>query len=342
MKPLPTYEELKAQLPLSLAERNFINHSRETVRSILKGIDPRLIVIIGPCSIHDPQSAQEFAHQLYKLSTEVSSHFFLIMRVYCEKPRTASGWKGFLYDPLLNDSHEVDLGIKWTRQLLIELAKMNIPAGTEFLDPLTAFYYDDLITWGSIGARTASSQTHRHLASALEMPIGFKNGIAGNISAAVHGAMTAELPHTFIRIGEQGQLINYQTKGNQDTHIVLRGGESGPNYDSYSISKALSLLEEAKREPRCIIDCAHHNSQKDYNRQSIVFESVIQQILDGNRKIKGLMLESNLFSGNQPICNDPSKLRYGVSITDPCIDWESTERLIRQAFHSFSTLKERR
>lgn len=325
---LPSYQELKARFPLLLPQRQFIEESRQTVRAILNGTDPRLLMIVGPCSIHDFSSAKEFAQRLHQLMAQVESHFFMIMRVYCEKPRTSSGWKGFLYDPLLDGSHAMRLGIEWTRQLMLDFAAMKIPIATEFLDPLTTFYYEDLITWGSIGARTASSQIHRNLASGLSMPIGFKNGVAGNLTAAVHGAFAASHPHTHMGLSENGKPRIMRTKGNSDAHIVLRGGESGPNYDPSSVSEALMLLEQAKLPGRLLIDCAHDNSGKKYENQLKVFQSVIHQILEGNTNIRGLMIESHLHAGKQSIAKSPLPLQYGISITDPCLDWHSTAHLI--------------
>ncbi len=328
MEPLPSYKEFKTRFPLFAQQQQFIKNSRETLRSILNGNDSRLILIVGPCSIHDPHSAKEFAYHLQQLAPQVAPHFFLVMRVYCEKPRTTCGWGGFLYDPLLDGSYTMQLGLEWTRQLMLEITDMQVPIATEFLDPMTAFYYDDLVTWGSIGARTASSQIHRNLASGLSMPIGFKNGIAGNISAAIDGVMAASHPHTYARIGENGSPIISRTTGNPDTHIVLRGGESGPNYDPSSISEALTHLENAHLPTRLFVDCAHHNSGKKYERQLIAFQSITHQILEGNANIRGLMLESHLHAGHQVLTGHSSKLKYGVSITDPCLDWQSTARLI--------------
>jgi 3-deoxy-7-phosphoheptulonate synthase len=328
MESLPSYKEIKTRFPLHPSQSLFIEESRQTLRKILNGTDPRLLLIVGPCSIHDPISAKDFATRLKKLNHTVGSHFFLIMRVYCEKPRTGLGWKGFLYDPLLDGSYAMHLGIEWTRQLLLELATMQVPAATEFSDPLTAYYYEDLITWGSIGARTASSQIHRQLASGLPMPVGFKNGLAGNISAAVHGAMSASQAHTYMQICENGKPTIMRTDGNRDTHIVLRGGDSRPNYDPSSVSDALALLEDVKLPPRLLVDCTHGNSAKKHDRQPGVFQSVIHQILEGNTNIRGLMLESHLYAGHQLLTNDLSQLQYGVSITDPCLDWNSTAHLI--------------
>lgn len=338
MDSLPSYKELKEQFLLLPEQQSFIQKSRQTVREILNGTDPRLLLIVGPCSIHDLDSAKEFALRLKQLAETVSSEFFLIMRIYCEKPRTSSGWKGFLYDPLLDGSHELQKGIQWTRQLLLELASIEVPTATEFLDPLTAFYFEDLITWGSIGARTASSQIHRNLASSLSMPIGFKNGIAGNISAAVNGALAASHPHTFMHICDNGKPTISRTSGNSDAHIVLRGGETGPNYDPLSVSEALTKLEQANLPPCLIIDCAHHNSGKKHDQQPIVFQSIIHQVLEGNGNIRGLMLESHLIGGSQSLSNPPSNLIYGMSITDPCLDWLSTAQLIRWGAEHLSSL----
>ena len=328
MESLPSYSELKNNLPLSDSQRHFIEKSRQTVRDILNGIDRRLLLIIGPCSIHDPQSAKEFAYRLNLLKERISPSFFPIMRTYFEKPRTGLGWKGFLYDPKLDGSYAMRSGIEATRQMLLDLASLEIPCATEFLDPLTAFYYEDLIAWGSIGARTASSQIHRNLASALPMPIGFKNGVAGNISAAVNGALAATHPHPFIRLSDDGHPVITRTQGNPDTHIVLRVGESGPNYDPASVAEALNRLEDVKLPPRLLIDCAHHNSGKQHERQSLVFQSVIHQIIGGNYNIRGIMIESHLRGGKQNLTSPPSLLQYGVSITDPCLDWDSSTRLI--------------
>jgi 3-deoxy-7-phosphoheptulonate synthase len=328
MESLPSYNEIKLRFPLSASQNLFIEESRRTLRAILNGTDPRLLLIIGPCSIHDRISAKDFAFRLSKLAHQVDSPFFLVMRVYCEKPRNVFGWKGFLYDPLLDGSHAMLLGIEWTRQLLLDLANMQVPAAAEFLDPLAAYYYEDLITWGSIGARTASSQIHRQLASALPMPVGFKNGVAGNISAAVNGAVAASQGHAYMRICENGKPILSKSQGNRDVHIVLRGGESGPNYDPSSVSDALALLEEARLPLRLLVDCSHHNSAKKHDCQPGVFKSVIHQIVEGNTNIRGLMLESHLYPGKQVLTSDLSQLQYGVSITDPCLDWHSTAHLI--------------
>lgn len=325
---LPTYNELKNQFPISSSQSAFIAATKQTLEQILNGLDPRLLLIAGPCSIHDIASAKEFALHLKELAPLISNEYFLVMRVYCEKPRTITGWKGFLYDPSLDGSMQIRKGIEQTRQLLLDLADLGVPTATEFLDPLTAFYYEDLISWGSIGARTSSSATHRQLASLLPMPIGFKNGIAGNISAAIEGVIAASHPHAFVGINEKGEKSVLRSLGNQNTHIVLRGGESGPNYDSLAVAEALNKLKQAHLPSRLIIDCSHHNSNKQHKQQIEVFQSVIQQILEGNSSIRGCMIESHLFAGSQLLASDPRQLKYGVSITDPCLDWKTTRHLL--------------
>jgi 3-deoxy-7-phosphoheptulonate synthase len=324
---LPSYKEMKAKFLLSNTQANFIEKSREITRNILNGNDSRLLLIVGPCSIHDSLSAKEFAQRLHSL--QVDSQFFVVMRAYCEKPRTSLGWKGFFYDPFLDGSYAIREGIEQTRQLLIELASLEIPVATEFLDPMTAYYYDDLITWGSIGARTSSSQPHRQLASHLSMPIGFKNGMTGNITAAIHGVVAASKPTTCIQLNEQAQLEIIHTKGNVDAHVVLRGGETGPNYHSLIVKETLFRLEKANLKARLLIDCSHQNSGKNPSRQSEVFQSVLHQIKQGNKNIRGIMLESHLFGGQQEIPKDLSSLKYGVSLTDSCLDWETTSQIIQ-------------
>lgn len=328
MQLLPSYKQLKQQLPLTASQHAFIEQSRQVIRQILNGEDNRLLIIVGPCSIHDTLSAHDFAKRLKQLADQVSSHFVLIMRVYCEKPRTSTGWKGLLYDPYLDGSCDLKTGIEWTRQLLVELAALQVPVATEFLDPLTAFYYDDLISWGSIGARTSSSQTHRQLASCLSMPVGIKNGTAGNLSSALNGVKVARLPHTYIGLNDQGELAALKTKGNPDVHVVLRGGEDKPNYDEYSVSHTLACLEKLHLPQQLLIDCSHANSNKCHENQPNVFQAVFHQIREGNTKIKGLLLESHLYAGNQSSL-EYKNLKYGISITDSCLDWATTERLIQ-------------
>lgn len=330
IQPLPSPKNLKKELPITIAQRDFIEQSRQQIRSILNKNDPRLLLIVGPCSIHDIKAAKEYAAKLRSLSDETADTFFIAMRVYFEKPRTALGWKGIMYDPYLDDSHDMNTGLRWTRQLLLDLADLCIPAAAEILDPISAHYFGDLLSWSCIGARTSSSQIHRQAASGLPLPVGFKNHTDGNIAIAVNGVVTAAHPHIFLGINESGCTCRIQTKGNKDSHIVLRGGEKAPNYDAASISQALSLLKEAKLPLRLVIDCSHDNSGRQDHQQPTVFHSVIEQIIAGNRHITGLIVESNLHAGQQPLLSDPSRLKYGISLTDPCIGWETTEQLVKE------------
>lgn len=322
---------LKQKLSLSPTMQEFIVNTRKQIVDILDGNDPRMILIVGPCSIHDVNAAEEYAIKLRHLAKDVSDAFLIIMRTYFEKPRTGMGWKGMLYDPHLDGSNDIAGGLHTARDLLITLAKLEIPTATEFLDPITPYYIGDLISWACIGARTAESQIHRQFASGLPMPIAFKNGTTGNVDIAINGVLTAQSPHTFFGIDESGQASILHTKGNKSPHIVLRGGACGPNYDADSIKNALDLLKVYRLPQRVIIDCSHDNSCRCHEEQQAVFDSVIQQRLDGNRAIRGLAIESHLFGGNQKFGMDPKQLRYAVSVTDPCLDWNSTERLIKQA-----------
>lgn len=332
MKALPSYHFLKTELPLPKEIEAQIHCFRETVSAILEGRDERRLLIVGPCSIHDPLAAKEYAYRLKELSSEIASHFFIIMRTYCEKARTTLGWKGYLYDPFLDGSQAIEEGIRLTRRLMLDIAEIGIPMGTEFLDPLTAFYYDDLITWGSIGARTSSSQPHRQLASALRMPVGFKNGVAGNTSTAIQGVISASQPQIYPGISSLGTPSIVKTEGNPNAHIVLRGGETGPNYDPSSVQEVIHKLNASNLPCQIIVDCSHHNSRKEHRQQEISFRSVIEQLKNKTEAIRGLMLESHLFEGRQPHENNPSFLQYGISITDACLDWESTSSLIRWAY----------
>lgn len=328
MKRLPSYDDLKTSIPLTAKQAAFIERSRETIRNILNGTDPRLLLIVGPCSIHDLIAAADFASRLEQLSETVGSQFFIVMRTYCEKSRNSLGWKGMLYDPFLDGSHDIATGLAWTRQLLLDLADRQIPTATEFLDPLTAYYYDDLISWGSIGARTSSSQIHRQLASDLRMPMGIKNGTTGSLAAAINGIIAASHPHVYVGLNAQGTPAFVQSPGNRDVHLVLRGGEQGPNYDPASVAAALRGLEQANLIPRLLIDCSHGNSGKNHDNQPHVFQTVIRQIAEGNAMIRGLLLESHLHAGNQAFHRDSTELKYGVSITDACLDWSTTQSLI--------------
>jgi len=326
---LDSPQTLRNQHPTSPRQSAFIAQSRHQINEILDGKDPRLLLIVGPCSIHEISSAKEYALKLSELSHEVSDSFLIVMRTYFEKPRSVLGWKGMLYDPYLDDSNDLSAGLQQARQLLLTLADMELPTATEFLDPITARFIEDLISWGCIGARTAESQIHRQLASGLDMPVAFKNSTSGNIDVAIKGVLAANAPHTYFGVNDHGHVAVVRTKGNAQAHIVLRGGENQPNYDASSIANALRQLEKVHLPQRLIIDCAHGNSYRQYSEQGNVFRDVLQQHIQGNFSIRGLAFESHLNSGNQNISSDPTKLQYAVSLTDPCLDWNSTENLIR-------------
>jgi 3-deoxy-7-phosphoheptulonate synthase len=337
--PLPTPEELRCRHPLLSPQREFIEEARTQISHILNDEDSRLLLIVGPCSIHDLEAAKEYALKLRALASEISDFFYVVMRVYYEKPRTTTGWKGLLYDPHLDGSHDICEGLNLTRTLLLDLASLEIPVAAEFLDPFSAHYFADLISWGCIGARTSESQIHRQMASGLSMPIAFKNSTSGNIEVAINGVLSASLPQTFIGINDQGYVARQQTTGNPYGHIVLRGGEHKPNYDPESIFLALQRLRQEGLPERVIIDCSHDNSRRQHEQQIAVFESVIHQSLEGELGIRGLILESHLHAGNQPLTQDLNQLHYAVSLTDACIDWETTERLIRWGYRLLSKEK---
>lgn len=328
IEPLISPAALKHEQPASAKQLEFINHSRSQIERILSNEDPRLLLIVGPCSVHDLNAAKEYATKLRELSDTVSKSFLVIMRAYFEKPRTALGWKGMLHDPHLNGTNDIRTGLKWSRELLLFLAELGVPAATEFLDPITPRYLGDLISWACIGARTSESQIHRQFASGLPMPVAFKNSTSGSIDVAINGVLAAKCPHAFLGIDDQGSIVVMETKGNSFAHIALRGGEGKPNYDPQSISYALERLHQLHLPERLIVDCSHDNSERKYERQVPVFQSVIQQHIQGNAAIKGVALESNLFAGNQMFLLDNSRMQYAVSLTDPCMDWAMTEELI--------------
>jgi len=326
---LPTPEQVKAALPLSPAAEGTVMRGRETVRRILDRQDHRLFVVVGPCSIHDVRAAREYASRLRTLADEVGDSIFVVMRVYFEKPRTTLGWKGLINDPFMDDSFHIEKGLYLARELLLHLAEIGLPTATEALDPITPQYLSDLITWTAIGARTTESQTHREMASGLSMPVGFKNGTDGNLAVAINAMQTVSTPHHFLGINQAGQSAVFRTRGNRYGHVVLRGGGGRPNYDSVSIAVCERELAAACLLPNIVVDCSHGNSNKDASLQPLVMDNCANQILDGNRSIVGMMLESNLLAGNQPIPADLTQLKYGVSVTDACIDWKTTERLLR-------------
>ena len=331
---LATPEEIKRRLPLTEHAAETVFRSREIVRAILERRDPRLFIVVGPCSIHDVVAAREYAGRLRALAARVESTMLLIMRVYFEKPRTTVGWKGLINDPDIDDSFHIEKGITIARQLLLEIAEMGLPAGTEALDPIMPQYLSELITWTAIGARTTESQTHREMASGLSTPVGFKNGTDGSLAASINALRSVRHPHHFLGITQQGQSAVFRTRGNMHAHLVLRGGGGRVNYDAVSIAVAERELAAANLPPNIVVDCSHGNSNKEPSLQPMVAENCVSQILDGNRSIVGLMLESHLNAGSQSIPKDLSKLEYGVSITDPCIDWQTTESLLLKIHES--------
>jgi 3-deoxy-7-phosphoheptulonate synthase len=335
---LPSPHEIKTQFSLRPQTALFIEEARETARRILRGKDPRKALIVGPCSIHDRNSAIEYAKHFKELAEAVNSTCFMVMRVYVEKPRTSTGWKGLLYDPHLDGSYDIKTGLSWARELLLTLAEIQVPTATEFVDPLASLYFEDLITWGFIGARTSASQPHRQFASARSMPIGFKNSTDGNLENAIHGVLSAMTAHASMHIDSHGKLCAIQSEGNSFSHIVLRGAYKFTNYDPASVRVALEMLKKFRLQERLMIDCAHGNCQKRFDKQHEVFLSVLEQIEKGNDKIFGLMLESHLESGSQPLTEDLSVLKSAVSITDPCLDWKTTEELIYSAASVFSSV----
>ncbi|HTO42524.1 MAG TPA: 3-deoxy-7-phosphoheptulonate synthase [Burkholderiales bacterium] len=328
---LLTPDEVKLRVPITPGVQNTVLTARVTVENILDRTDHRLIVVAGPCSIHDPVAALDYARRLKRLSDEVSDTLYIVMRVYFEKPRTTTGWKGLINDPHLDDSFNVEEGLQLARKVLLDINQLGLPAGTEALDPISPQYLSDLITWSAIGARTTESQTHREMASGLSTPVGFKNGTDGGLQVAINALLSVSKPHSFLGINQNGQVAVIRTKGNGYGHIVLRGGSKGPNYDSVTIALVEKELARNSLAPNIMVDCSHANSNKDPSLQPLVMNDVVHQIMEGNRSIVGAMLESNLHAGNQPIPADLSRLNYGVSVTDACIDWTTTEKLLREA-----------
>ncbi|MCB1836758.1 MAG: 3-deoxy-7-phosphoheptulonate synthase [Alcanivoracaceae bacterium] len=327
-QPLITPRELKSKLPLSDSARATVAAGRQAVRDILDRKDHRLFIVIGPCSIHDTKAALEYATRLKALSEKVQDTIQLVLRVYFEKPRTTVGWKGLINDPYMNDTFKIEDGLNIARQLLLDVAEMGLPAATEALDPITPQYLQDLITWSAIGARTTESQTHREMSSGLSGPVGFKNGTDGSLEVAVNAMLSVKHPHRFLGIDNDGRVALTTTRGNQYGHVVLRGGGGKPNYDSVSVALAEQELAKAGVSTNIMVDCSHANSNKDPALQTLVMDNVSNQILEGNKSIVGLMVESHLKFGNQKIPADLSKLEYGVSITDGCISWETTEEAV--------------
>ena len=328
---LITPRELKSELPLCDNSLDTVTTSRRVIRDILDRKDPRLFAVVGPCSIHDVDAAMEYAERLRDLAEELRDTIYIVMRVYFEKPRTTVGWKGLINDPHINDSFKIQEGLHIGRKLLLDITRLGLPTSTEALDPISPQYLQDLISWSAIGARTTESQTHREMASGLSSAVGFKNGTDGGLVVAINALNSVSRPHRFLGINGQGQVSVIHTRGNRYAHMVLRGGSGGPNYDSVHIKLCEQALEEANLRRNIMVDCSHANSNKNYELQPLVMENVANQILEGNQSIVGVMIESNLGAGNQAIPEQLSELKYGVSITDACIDWDTTASILRES-----------
>jgi len=323
---LITPAELKQKIPLTDAARETITTGREAIEAILAGRDHRILVVVGPCSIHDIEAAHEYARRLKKLADQVSDTLLIVMRVYFEKPRTTVGWKGLINDPHMNDSFKITDGLEIGRQLLLDVLEIGLPTATEALDPISPQYLQDLIAWSAIGARTTESQTHREMASGLSSSVGFKNGTDGSLTVAINALQSVASPHRFLGINSDGKVSVITTRGNPYAHVVLRGGNGKPNYDSVSVSICEQELAAAGIKSNIMIDCSHANSNKDHNLQPLVLDNVSNQIIEGNQSIIGVMLESHLHGGNQKLSSNKDEMQYGVSVTDACIDWETTEQ----------------
>lgn len=321
--------EIKQKLPVTDAALATVTEGRQTICNILDRKDHRLMVVIGPCSIHDVAAAKDYALKLKGLADEVGDTLYIVMRVYFEKPRTTVGWKGLINDPYLNDSFKIQEGLHIGRQLLIDVSEMGLATSTEALDPISPQYLQDLISWSAIGARTTESQTHREMASGLSSAVGFKNGTDGGLTVAMNALQSVSSPHRFLGINDQGQVAITHTKGNPYGHVVLRGGNGKPNYDSVSVAMCEQELSKSGVSPNIMVDCSHANSNKNHELQPLVMDNVANQIAEGNKSIIGIMVESNIGAGNQKVPSDLNDLKYGVSITDACIDWEATEDSIR-------------
>ena len=334
-EPMPTPEEIHARVPLSDAAAESVLAGRRTLERILDGTDTRIFVVVGPCSIHDPVAGLDYARRLKQLADEVAGTMVLVMRVYFEKPRTATGWKGYINDPRMDDSFHIAEGMQKGREFLLAVNELGLPAATEALDPIGPQYLGDLIGWAAIGARTSESQTHREMSSGLSAPVGFKNGTDGSLDAAVNAILSAGSPHSFLGINMQGRSSVVRTAGNRYGHLVLRGGGGRPNYDTVSVALAEGALAKAKLPHNIVVDCSHANSYKKPELQPLVMQDCVNQICaqrkSGHRSIVGLMIESFIEAGNQPIPDELSQLKYGCSVTDACVDWPTTEKMLREA-----------
>jgi 3-deoxy-7-phosphoheptulonate synthase len=328
---MPPPSEIKARLPLTDPAAQTVVQTRRAIEAILDGRDRRLFAVVGPCSIHDPVAGLDYARRLKALAAEISETVLVVMRVYFEKPRTSVGWKGFINDPRMDDSFRVDEGMEKARRFLLDVNALGLPAGTEALDPIAPQYYGDLVSWTAIGARTSESQTHREMSSGLSSPVGFKNGTDGEVEAAINAILSASHPHAFLGINDQGRTAVVRTRGNKYGHLVLRGGGGRPNFDTVSISLAEQALAKAKLPLNLVVDCSHANSWKKPELQPLVMKDVVHQIREGNRSVVGFMVESFIEAGNQPIPEDLSQLKYGCSVTDACVSWDTTADMLGNA-----------
>ena len=335
-EPLISPVGLVNELPLTPNVESVVLEGRRQIQAILRGDDPRFMVITGPCSVHDAEACVEYAQRIKRLQDDIGDRMLLVMRVYFEKPRTTVGWKGMIYDPYLDDTFDIGEGLRRARALLLRIGEMGIYTATEFLDPIVPQYLAGLVSWAAIGARTTESQTHRQMASGLSMPVGFKNGTDGDAQIAVDAMVAARSEHAFLGIDHFGQTCIVHTSGNPYGHLVLRGGKDGPNFSAEAIAAATELMRNSDVPSRLLVDCSHGNSNKDYTRQNIALHSIIEQRHDGNADIIGCMLESNLNAGSQSINGSVSDLEYGVSVTDSCIGWDETEALLREAHEALA------
>ncbi|MBW4617669.1 MAG: 3-deoxy-7-phosphoheptulonate synthase [Desmonostoc vinosum HA7617-LM4] len=335
---LLTPHDVKVKLPLTKSAEQTVLRYRQELEHILDFRDRRKFIVVGPCSIHDPKAALDYSQKLKVLAQQVKDKLLLIMRVYFEKPRTTVGWKGLINDPDMDDSFHVENGLLIARSLLLQITELGLPAGTEALDPIIPQYISELISWSAIGARTTESQTHREMASGLSMPVGFKNGTDGSVQVALNALQSARNPHNFLGINQKGQVSVFQTRGNAYGHVILRGG-SQPNFDAANVKLVEEQLKQASLPPRIVIDCSHGNTNKNYKLQAAVLEDVVQQIVNRNTSIVGMMLESNIHEGSQPITPQRQQLQYGVSVTDKCIGWEETEKIILAAYEQLKQFR---
>jgi 3-deoxy-7-phosphoheptulonate synthase len=333
-RPLLSPAFIKSEFPITEKAASLVAHTRDRIREILAGKDQRLLVVVGPCSIHDIKAAEEYGQRLTRLRNELHDELEILMRVYFEKPRTTVGWKGLINDPHLDNSYDINTGLRLARQLLLDLAHFDLPAATELLDPITPQYIADLIAWTAIGARTTESQIHRQMASGLSMPVGYKNGTDGSLDAAINAMLAATNSHHFLGINMDGLASIVKTTGNPDGHLVLRGGAGSPNYYSQDVKSAASSLQNKGLNHRLMIDCSHGNSGKDYTRQPLVLNDIAQQVEAGSLDIMGVMIESHLVAGNQSLSDGNTSLVYGQSITDACVDWQTTKEMLRSLAQS--------